>query len=370
MNPIRILHLTPPGFGGIDSYIFGHYRHMDQQRFRFDFMTQNLELENAEQYQDFSYRVWTLPVTAAQDRSGFIKRVRKILQEGYDVLHLHTSYWTGFLLEELAKEAGIPKVILHAHSTAVDENDPEKRLALSRRHEEIKRAFSPDLATDYWACSWKAAGWLFGEQIPGEKIRIMKNAIEVERFRFSQQKRKKLRQEFGIEEDTLVLGTAGRLSYQKNQAFLIDVFSDFHRRHPNSKLLLVGDGELRGTLKLQIAEKGLEKDVLMLGWRTNVEDYLQAMDVFLLPSRFEGLGIAAVEAAASGLPCLVSDQVPREVAFAENIRHIPLDISAWTAALEETARLHMNRQDGAKAVRAAGYDIKRQAKVLEALYEQ
>lgn len=370
MNPIRILHLTPPGFGGIDSYIFGHYRHMDQQRFRFDFMTQNLELENAEQYQDFSYRVWTLPVTAAQDRSGFIKRVRKILQEGYDVLHLHTSYWTGFLLEELAKEAGIPKVILHAHSTAVDENDPEKRLALSRRHEEIKRAFSPDLATDYWACSWKAAGWLFDEQIPREKIRIMKNAIEVERFRFSRQKRKKLRQEFGIEEDTLVLGTAGRLSYQKNQAFLIDVFADFHRRHPNSKLLLVGDGELRGTLKLQIAEKGLEKDVLMLGWRTNVEDYLQAMDVFLLPSRFEGLGIAAVEAAASGLPCLVSDQVPREVAFEENIRHIPLDISAWTAALEEAARLHMNRQDGAEAVRAAGYDIKRQAKVLEVLYEQ
>lgn len=370
MNPIRILHLTPPGFGGIDSYIFGHYRHMDQQRFRFDFMTQNLELENAEQYQDFSYRVWTLPVTAAQDRSGFIKRVRKILQEGYDVLHLHTSYWTGFLLEELAKEAGIPKVILHAHSTAVDENDPEKRLALSRRHEEIKRAFSPDLATDYWACSWKAAGWLFGEQIPREKIRIMKNAIEVERFRFSQQKRKKLRQEFGIEEDTLVLGTAGRLSYSKNPGFLVDVFAVFHRNHQNSRLLILGDGELRRTLKLQIAEKGLEKDVLILGWRTNVEDYLQAMDVFLLPSRFEGLGIAAVEAAASGLPCLVSDQVPREVAFAENIRHIPLDIPDWTAALEEASRLHMNRQDGAEAVRAAGYDIKRQAKVLEVLYEQ
>lgn len=370
MKPIRVLHLAPPGFGGIDAYIFGHYRYMDQNRFRFEFLTQNTALEKAEQYRDFTYKVWPMLATAEQDRDGFVRNIREIFRNGHDVLHLHTSYWTGFLLEELAKEAGIPKVILHAHSTAVDENDPEKRLALSRRHEEIKRAFLPDLATDYWACSWKAAGWLFGEQIPGEKIRIMKNAIEVERFRFSQQKRKKLRQEFGIEEDTLVLGTAGRLSYQKNQAFLIGVFADFHRRHPNSKLLLVGDGELRGALKLQIAEKGLEKDVLILGWRTNVEDYLQAMDIFLLPSRFEGLGIAAVEAAASGLPCLVSDQVPKEVAFAENIRHIPLDISAWTAALEEAAQLHMNRQDGAEAVRAAGYDIKRQAKVLEALYEQ
>lgn len=369
MNPIRVLHLTPPGFGGIDSYIFSHYRHMDQARFRFDFMTQNPELENAEQYRDFSYRVWTLPATAAQDRNGFIKRVQEILQEGYDILHLHTSYWTGFLLEELAKEEGIRKVILHAHSTAVEENDPKKRDALSRRHEEIKRAFSPELATDYWACSWKAADWLFGGQIPREKIRIMKNAIETERFRFSPQKRKALRQELGIEEGALVLGAVGRLSYQKNPGFLVDVFAEFHRNHQNSRLLILGDGELRGKLEDQIRKSGLEEAVLLLGWKTNVEDYLQAMDIFLLPSRFEGLGIAAVEAAASGLPCLVSDQVPKDVAFTENVRHIPLDIPVWTSALEEASQLRIDRQDGAETVRAVGYDIKRQAKVLEALYE-
>ena len=324
MNPIRILHLTPPGFGGIDSYIFGHYRHMDQQRFRFDFMTQNLELENAEQYQDFSYRVWTLPVTAAQDRSGFIKRVRKILQEGYDVLHLHTSYWTGFLLEELAKEAGIPKVILHAHSTAVDENDPEKRLALSRRHEEIKRAFSPDLATDYWACSRLAADWLFGPQIPRDRISIIKNAIDVEKYRFNMQKRSKIRDQLNLG-DAFVLGTIGRLSYLKNHSFLVDLFSRFHQKYPHTKLLIVGDGELRGDLSRQILDKNLERDVLLLGWKNDVENYLQAMDVFLLPSRFEGLGIAAVEAAASGLPCIVSDQVPEEVALVGNIWHEQLD---------------------------------------------
>lgn len=369
MNPIRVLHLTPPGFGGIDSYIFSHYRHMDQERFRFDFMTQDPRLENAEQYRDFSYRVWTLPATAAQDRNGFIKRVQEILQEGYDILHLHTSYWTGFLLEELAKEAGIRRVILHAHSTAVDERNPEKRLALSRRHEEIKRAFSPELATDYWACSREAADWLFGPQIPREKIRIMKNAIETERFRFDPQKRKALRQEFRIEEDTLVLGTAGRLSYSKNPGFLVDAFAAFYRNHPNSRLLVLGNGELRKDLEDQIRKSGLEDAVLLLGWKTNVEDYLQAMDIFLLPSRFEGLGIAAVEAAASGLPCLVSDQVPKDVAFTENVRHIPLDIPAWTAALEKVSQLHIDRQDGAEAVQAAGYDIRHQAKLLETLYE-
>lgn len=137
-----------------------------------------------------------------------------------------------------------------------------------------------------------------------------------------------------------------------------------------AKLLLIGDGELRNELEAQITEKGLNKDVLLLGWRTNVEDYFQAMDIFLLPSRFEALGIAIVEAAASGLPCLVSDQTPEDVAFTEHVRHIPLDVPAWTAALEEASQLRADRQDDAGAVRAAGYDIKRQAKVLEALYEQ
>lgn len=369
MKPIKVLHLTPPGFGGIDAYIFTHYKYMDPSKFQFDFLTQNRDLEGAKQYEGFRYHVYPLPVTAAADRTRFIQCVTDVLKEKYDAFHIHTSYWTGFLLEELAKETGIGKIIVHAHSSFVDEPDDKKRVRLLRRHDEVKRAFSPELATDFWACSQFAADWLFGPQIPRSKIRIMKNAIEIEKFRFAPRKRAHIRNELGLG-DALVLGTAGRLSYQKNQAFLIDVFAEFHQRHPNSKLLLVGDGELRGELEEQIARKKLEKDVLMLGWKTNVEDYLQAIDVFLLPSRFEGLGIAAVEAAASGLPCLVSDQVPGEVAFREDIRHLPLNAPTWIATLEELVQLRPNRQDGAEAVRAAGYDIKRQVKVLETLYER
>lgn len=369
MNPIRVLHLTPPGFGGIDAYIFSHYRYMDQNRFHFEFLTQNAGLAKAEQYRGFSYKVWPMPTTAARDRDGFVKNIREILQNGYDVLHLHTSFWTGFLLEELAKEAGIRKVILHAHSTAVEENDPKKRYALSQRHEEIKRAFSPDLATDYWACSWKAAGWLFGEQIPREKIRIMKNAIEVERFRFSPQKRKKLRQEFGIEEDTLVLGTAGRISYPKNHSFLVDVFAEFHRSHQNSRLIILGDGELRGNLAKQIQKSGLEDAVLLLGWKYDVENYLTAMDCFLLPSRFEGLGIVILEAVASGLPCIVSKHVPDDVEVFPSVCRIPLEIPAWLRALKGASDVSGERRDGPEIVKAAGYDVRQQAKVLEMMYK-
>lgn len=370
MKPIKILHLTPPcGLGGIDFYIFSHYRHMNQERFRFTCMTQNRGLRDAEEFRDFPFDVKLLPTAAAQNPGLFAERVREILMEGYDVLHLHTSYWTGFLIEEIAKEAGVPKIIVHSHSTSVDVNEPEKRENLLKRHEEVKQAFSPDLATDFCACSWKAADWLFGEQIPRNKIRIMKNAIEVERFRFNPEVRERIRTELGLG-NSLVLGTVGRLAYQKNHTFLIEVFQEFHKKHRNAKLIIVGDGDLRRNLENQICKNGLEDMVLLLGWKPAVENYLQAMDCFLLPSRFEGLGIAAVEAAASGLPCIVSDQVPEDLKFIEGIQYVPLQVPAWVSALEKAFAKPVDRQSGTELVRVAGYDVRQQAKVLESLYEE
>lgn len=365
---MRILHLASPGLGGIEAYIFGHYKYMDREKFQFDMMTQNCGLRDAEEYREFPFQVKLLPTAEAGDPRGFDARVREILSEGYDILHLHTCYWTGFRIEEIAKEIGVRRVIVHSHSTFIDEAEPEKREILFRRHEEVKRAFSPDLATDFCACSWKAADWLFGAQILREKIRIMKNAIDLERFHFDSHKREQMRKTLGLD-GALVLGTVGRLSFQKNHAFLLEVFQAFHRRHPESKLLIVGDGELRGKLEAQICKSGLEDAVLLPGWRTNVEDYLQAMDGFLLPSRFEGLGIVIMEAAASGLPCIVSEYVPEEVEISQNICRIPLKSSAWLNALEEMTCCPTDRQAGAAYVRAAGYDIRRQAKVLEQLYE-
>lgn len=369
MKPVKVLQLVSPGFGGIETFVFNYYKYMDREKFQFDFLTQNPALEEAEQYRDFRYKVHLLRTTAGQNKDRFVRRIREIFEGGYDVLHLNNCFWTGFLLEELAKEAGIRKVIVHSHSSFIDEPDDEERTRLLRRHEEVKRAFTQELATDFWACSRKAADWLFGPQIPRDKIQIIKNAIDVEKYCFDVQKRNAVRSELNLGDD-LVLGTIGRLSYQKNHSFLIDSFSEFHQKNPRSKLLIVGDGELREELAKQVLERNLERDVLLLGWKNDVENYLQAMDIFLLPSRFEGLGIAAVEAAASGLPCIVSDQVPEEVALVGNIRHEQLDVDIWVSVLEQLATQRFTRESGREKVRMAGYDIKQQAKVLEDLYRE
>lgn len=368
MRQMKVLHLVPPGFGGIDAYIFSHYKYMDRKKFRFDFLTQNAGLESAPQYRDFPYAVRLLPTTAGKDRALFERAVKGILAEGYDVFHLHTSFWTGFLLEELAREAGVPRVILHAHSSFIDEPDPEKRMTLLSRHEELKRAFPANLASDYCACSKKAAGWLFGPQIPKERIRMMKNAIEPERFRFHRPGRDALRAELGLDDGALVLGTVGRLSFQKNHAFLMDVFEAFQKIRPDSRLLIIGDGELRGELERQIRERRLEKQVLLPGWRADVGDCLRAMDCFVLPSRFEGNPISLIEAAASGLPAIISDTITEEAVIADTIRRVPLDGSAWVSALEEITARPAHRGNGVEIVGAAGCDVARQAEALARLY--
>ena len=365
---MKILHLVPPGFGGVDVYIFSHYKYMDQKKFQFDFLTRNPDLKDAAQYADFPYGVRQFPYTAQQDLNGFVKKIRSILEDGYDALHLHTSFWTGTMLEELAKNAGIRKVIVHSHSTYIEEADKEKRRFLLRQHEEIKARFSPDLATDFWACSAKAGDWLFGPQIPREKIRIIKNAIETERYQYSEEKRKSVRMKLGIE-NSLVLGAVGRLEFSKNYMFLIRFFAEFYKKHKNAKLLIVGDGRLQGEIEAKIREEHLETAVFLLGWKTNVADYLQAMDCFLLPSRFEGLGMAALEACAAGLPCLVSDQLPEEIEISCRVQRIPLECSKWMAAMEQVAEEEpFDRRQGVEIVRTAGYDVRQQAKVLESMY--
>ncbi len=365
---MKILHLASPNLGGIESYIFSHYKYMDQDKFQFDFMTQNQSLREAEEYRNFQFHVKLLPTTAAKEPEVFTRRVYEILSEGYDVLHLHTCFWTGFRIEEIAREIGIKKVIVHSHSSAIDETDVKKREMLLKRHEEVKRSFSPDLATDFWACSWKAADWLFGEQIPRSTIRVMKNAIEVERFRFDARLRQATRKELGLE-DAWVLGTVGRLSFQKNHAFLLELFRAFHEKYPNAKLLMIGNGELQCELERQIRESGLKDAVLLLGWKASVENYLQAMDCFLLPSRFEGNPISLIEAAASGLPAVIADTITEEAVIADTILREPLDISRWIFALEEVLRKPIDRREGEKTVRMAGYDVRQQAKALEILYE-
>jgi glycosyltransferase involved in cell wall biosynthesis len=205
------------------------------------------------------------------------------------------------------------------------------------------------VAQYFFACSKEAGLVRYGEKIViSKRFAVWHNAIDYKRFSYQPTKRKKVRENLGISNDCMVIGHVGRLTWAKNHEFLLQVFSEFHKRHSNSVLLLVGDGERREELELLVNRVGLDQAVIFTGGVSNVEDYMNAMDLFLFPSHYEGLGIVNIEAQVNGLPCIISDKVSREVdvsAFGK-VKFFPLEeIKVWIRELEKK-RIFKNRIGG------------------------
>lgn len=279
---------------------------------------------------------------------------RTLLRErNYDVIHFNLFQGLSLRFTNIAKQEQIPIRIVHSHGTGL-RNSKTKQLKMMLHH--FGKHLWAKSATRYWACSQPAAEFLFPHNVP---VEIIPNGIETERFRFSAETRMTVRNQLGINGDQLLIGTVGRLSEEKNQKFLIDVFLHIHANQPNCRLLLVGDGPLRKSLFEYAQTLGVSDCVIFYGISQSVETLLCAMDLFVFPSQMEGLGIAAVEAQASGLPVLCSDRIPSEARLTAHLKALSLDVSAQVWA-EEALRLLSNpvqREKGADEVNAAGFDI-------------
>lgn len=368
MGKIKILHMTPPDINnGVYRYIFNHMHYMDMQKYQFAYLTKGAEeLKSCNEYQQYGFTVHMLHNTQRDSREGLRKEIVNILSQGYDAIHLHTSSWRGFLIEQIAMEMGIGKVIVHSHSTGIDVADSVEREKQIEEHEVYKNQFSMKYATHVCACSVLASDWLFGSQIPRNLVHILPNAIEIEKYHFNLGKRREIRRCLNLE-NRIVVGHVGRYSYQKNQDFLIRAFAKAYARNLSLFLLCMGEGEQLEALKKLIKQLHIEDSVLCMDWQENVEDYLQAMDIFCLPSRFEGLGISAIEAQAAGLRCLISSCVPREVQITDLVKFLPLKEDCWIEELTGCrVDVYRDRQD--EQIAKAGYDIRIAAERLGELY--
>lgn len=366
---IRILHMTPPDVNnGVYRYIFSHIQYMDSRRFQFAFLTKGAkELRQTPEYEKYGFQIYELKGVQRNGAEEFRREIIQILRNGFDVLHLHTSSWRGFMIEEIAMELKVPRVIVHSHSAGIDEGVSEEREDRIRVHESFKSQFSMKYATDVWACSKLAAEWLYGESVPADRIRVLPNAIETKLYRYQPVKREWLREELGLK-DKLVVGNIGRYVYQKNQEFLIKVFADICKENDRLHLLCLGEGEQLSHLRELVHTLGISEHVSLMGWQENAEDYLQVMDVFCLPSRFEGLPISVIEAQAAGLRCLVADTVTEEVKLTELVTFLPLIEERWGREILDCDVCYQ-RSGWDKYVSGAGYDIRSAAKKLEEMYE-
>lgn len=367
MKKIKILHrAATTGVGGVEKFVMNHYRFMDHDKFQIDFITRNESLKFNNEVQELGINVRTFTATEYNDRDLLISQISNILDDDYEVLHMNTSMWAGFLIEEIAMERKIPRVIVHSHSTGIDMPDSKLRQQYLERHEYYKERFGKEYATHFCACSREAADWLFGPQISREDISIIKNAIEVEKFEYNYDIGYKIKRNLGIE-NKYVIGHIGRFSYQKNHEFLINVFNIVHKRNPDTVLLLFGMGENEKQIRSQIKELGLTENVFLMGYVDDMYEYYNAIDMFVLPSRFEGLSVAAIEAQASGMPVLLSDNLSKETIITEKAKMLPLDEDVWSKEifLQMDIRERKSMYD---VITKAGYNIKENVKILEHLY--
>lgn len=366
MKKIKILQFPiANSFGGITHYALDNWKWMNKEKFQCDFATMSKKLDFADEILETGCKIHYISCYAEENREKFIEEFNSILDEGYDVVHLHTKQWKSFLVEELCKAKGVKKVIVHAHSTGIDTLDEEKREFEINLHEQVKQEFTEELATDFWACSKLAADFLFGKQIPSEKIRIMPNAIELDKFKYNEQIRQKYREDYNLQ-NSFVIGNVGRMVYQKNQEFLIDVFFEVRKSISNAKLVIIGDGELRKELEEKVGYYNLKEDVLFLGKREDVSCWYQVMDVFCLPSRFEGFPISIIEASTSGVKCICSDKITSEITLIKGVKLLPLDLEQWQENILSFE--FYERKEKSNELIEAGYSISKQIKEIEREY--
>ena len=350
--------------GGITQYVLRNWELIDKNKFIFDWVTLDKKLSFEDELTAQGCKVYHLSCRQEDDEQRFKKELSAILANGYDAIHLHTSFWRGFLAEELAAFAGVPKIIVHAHSTGIDNPDEQKREELLHIHKEWKHRFSSDMATHFTACSESAADFLFGEQIPRNKIRVLRNGIDTHKFEFNEGMRTKARKTLGVE-NLFVLLQSGRLEYQKNFEFTLAVFKEYARLNDKAILLIAGNGTLESELKEEA--KVLGDRVRFLGFRSDVPELLMAADVFLQPSHFEGFSIASIEAQCSGVPWLVSENVP-EAALPLYKTALPLHKKVWIDTLDKIYIESARNISAGEQLRELGWDINESVETLEELY--
>lgn len=363
-EPIRVAHIIGKWVGGgVEAVVMNYYRHIDRNKIQFDFIcdddSTNIPYEEIEK---LGGKVILVP--PYQKMFKYQKEMKKILKDGnYKIVHSHINTLSVFSLRA-AKKAGVPVRIAHSHSTT---NKKEWKKNLLKT---FLRPFAKVYATHYFACTEHAGRWLFGDkEFESGNVYILNNAIDLDKFKFDEEIRKRKRAELGIDNDKLVIGHIGRFVEQKNHTFLIDIFNEVYKENNKSVLLLIGQGPLEEEIRDKVKILNLENSVKFLGQRSDVNELYQAMDIFVFPSLYEGLGIVLIEGQTAGCYCLASTEIPENAKITENIELIGLNknVEIWVNKILNYPNVD-KRKNYAREIEKQGYNIIKEEKKLEEIY--
>lgn len=347
--------------GGAETMVMNLYRALNHRNIQFDFIIHsNTQNDYRDEIENLGGQIYVFDSFKGYNFINYRKQWSDFLNnhQEYKVVHSHVrSYASVFF--PIVKEHNL-KTIVHSHSTS---NGTGLKSI-------VKRCLQYPLRyqADYlFACSQIAGEWLYGEEATkGKNYFILNNAINTRKYKIDMATRLRVREQLGIK-NNLVFGHVGRLHEAKNHMFLLELFKSIIKQKPESKLVIVGDGELREEIENKIVALELQKDVIMTGSRSDVPKLLMAFDAFLFPSKWEGLPVTVVEAQAAELPCFVSDTVTKEVGISDLVHYLPIDKGAacWCDAIMKS---DLNKHDVQKEIIEAGFDVQETAQWLTDFY--
>ena len=345
--------------GGMESCVMNYYRNIDNEDVHFDFLCNWENMVYSDEVKKNGSKIYTIP-KKSDNYKEYKKALTQFFKEhskDYDVLWYNTCTLTNIDYLVYAKKYGIKKRIIHAHNAG---NETSRLRGLLHYLNKIRLV---KYATDFWSCSMAASKYFYTQKtISSPGHHVINNAIPVSEYAYDEKTRNAIRDEYGVK-DKCVIGHVGRFQDVKNHDFLIDIFNEYLKINTNVVLMLVGKGEKEEAIRQKAADMGIADKILFMGARSDVNKLLQAMDVFVLPSKSEGLGIVLVEAQAAGLSCVTGkDVVPEVVDVTGNVEFVPLNDNPkeWAEAVYEIGSKTLDRQKYVKMVADNGYDIKKE----------
>lgn len=360
---IRVLHVVNRmGYGGIEAFIMNLYRNIDRTKIQFDFAVHTKEKgEYDEEIKKLGGNIYYF----CSRRSGFIKYYndwKKFLKNNfskYTTIHMHVSSLTTLLPIQCAKKYKIKNRIIHAHSTL--QSGMLHKLLISINKKRVKK-----YATELLACSSEAGNYVFGKN----KFELFHNGIDIQKYKFNNVVREKVRKELGIKDNELALVHVGRFDYAKNHNYIIDIFKHINNIDKQVKLFLVGDGELKNEIKRKVTELSLLENVIFLNKRQDVNEILQGMDAFVFPSNYEGLPIAMIEAQAAGLRVFASTNISTESKISDLVEFMSIENepSEWAEKIINKRNILKNRVNMEEILVKKGYDIINSANDISVIY--
>lgn len=362
-EPIRILHMIGSlNIGGSQSVVINLYKNIDRSKIQFDFIIDHPNETFYKEYVDsLGARIFEMPTFTGINIIQVKKAWNRFFQEHpeYRILHSHVRSYASIYIP-IAQKYGL-KTIIHSHSTSNGKGIKSIIKAIMQ--------YPLRNQADYFiGCSEEAGKWLFGSKVvKSDRYFTLKNAIDLSKYVFDQNIRLEYRSQLGLANEITYIHV-GRFHPSKNHRFLIDLFAKIHEYNRNTKLVIVGDGQLRPQIESQISNLHLENSIILTGNRTDIPNLLFAADCFLFPSNWEGLPVTVVEAQAAGLPCLVSDRVTEEVAISGLVHFLPIysGMECWLDAIKSMnyVKIYVHPE-----IQKSGFDISLTAGWLLHFYE-